>query len=136
MRFRLLRRRLTISAPRMAVRSALPWPFRWAFIAIVLGFCGAIGLWAFEFGRDIAGGDGNAKAELIELRADVLQLRTERDQAKLVANTSDSQLTTEKATQAGLVSQVRKLETENQALRDDLALVQTLMPLANKAIKR
>ena len=136
MRFRLLRRRLTISAPRMAVRSALPWPFRWAVIAIVLGFCGAIGLWAFEFGKDIAGVDGNAKAELIKLRAEVLQLRTERDQAKLVANTSDSQLTTEKATQAGLVSQVRKLETENQALRDDLALVQTLMPLANKAIKR
>lgn len=136
MRFRLLRRRLTISAPRMAVRSALPWPFRWAVIAIVLGFCGAIGLWAFEFGKDIAGVDGNAKDELIQLRAEVLQLRTERDQAKLVANTSDSQLTTEKATQAGLVSQVRKLETENQALRDDLALVQTLMPLANKAIKR
>lgn len=136
MRFRLLRRRLTISAPRMAVRSALPWPFRWAVIAIVLGFCGAIGLWAFEFGKDIAGVDGNAKDELIQLRAEVLQLRTERDQAKLVANTSGSQLTTEKATQAGLVSQVRKLETENQALRDDLALVQTLMPLANKAIKR
>ena len=38
MRFRLLRRRLTISAPRMAVRSALPWPFRWAVLAIVLGF--------------------------------------------------------------------------------------------------
>ncbi len=136
MRFRLLRRRLTISAPRMAVRSALPWPFRWAVIAIVLGFCGAIGLWAFEFGKDIAGVDGNAKDELIQLRAEVLQLRTERDQAKLVANTSGSQLTTEKTTQAGLVSQVRKLETENQALRDDLALVQTLMPLANKAIKR
>jgi hypothetical protein len=55
MRFRLLRRRLTISAPRMAVRSALPWPFRWAMLAIVLGFCAAIGLWAFEFGKDIAG---------------------------------------------------------------------------------
>ena len=55
MRFRLLRRRLTISAPRMAVRSALPWPFRWALLAIVLGFCSAIGLWAFEFGKDIAG---------------------------------------------------------------------------------
>ncbi len=55
MRFKLLRRRLTISAPRMAVRSALPWPFRWAVLAIVLGFCAAIGLWAFEFGKDIAG---------------------------------------------------------------------------------
>ena len=35
-------RRLTVSAPRMAVRSALPWPFRWAMLAIVAGFCAAI----------------------------------------------------------------------------------------------
>mgnify|MGYP000735789456 CR=1 FL=1 len=55
MRLRLLFRRLTVSAPRMAVRSALPWPFRWAMLAIVLGFCAAIGLWAFEFGKEIAG---------------------------------------------------------------------------------
>lgn len=136
MRFRLLRRRLTISAPRMAVRSALPWPFRWAMIAIVLGFCGAIGLWAFEFGKEIAGVDGNAKTELLKLRAEVQVLRTERNQAKLVANTSESLLTTEKATQTGLTSQVRKLEAENQALRDDVALFQTLMPLASKAAKR
>jgi len=50
MRLRLLMRRLTVSAPRMAVRSALPWPFRWAVWAIVAGFCAAIALWAFEFG--------------------------------------------------------------------------------------
>ena len=55
MRFKLLRRRLTISAPRMAVRSALPWPFRWAVLAIGAGLCAAIGLWAFEFGKEIAG---------------------------------------------------------------------------------
>ena len=58
MRFRLLRRRLTISAPRMAVRSALPWPFRWALLALVFGFCAAISLWAFEFGKVIADIDG------------------------------------------------------------------------------
>jgi len=48
MRFKLLRRRLTISAPRMKVRSAMPWPLQWAAAAIVLGFCGAIALWTFE----------------------------------------------------------------------------------------
>ena len=47
MRFRLLRRRLTISAPRVAVRNALPWPLRWLLAALLLGFsaCGrAVGL--------------------------------------------------------------------------------------------
>ena len=77
MRFRLLRRRLTISAPRMSVRSALPWPFRWAGLAIVLGFCAAIGLWAFEFGKDIAGLDGGTKEELTRARAELGGLRDE-----------------------------------------------------------
>ena len=47
MRFRLLRRRLTISAPRVAVRSALPWPLRWLVLALVMGLSGAAALWAF-----------------------------------------------------------------------------------------
>ena len=34
---RLLLRRLTVSAPRMSVRSALPWPLRWIGAAVVLG---------------------------------------------------------------------------------------------------
>ena len=133
MRFRLLRRRLTISAPSMAVRSHMPWPLRWALIAIVLGFCAAIALWAFEFGKDIAGLDGDTKAELQRLRSDMGKLREERDKAREVANTSSSQLATEKATQAGLASQVRKLEAENLGLRDDLGFFQTLMPLAGGA---
>ena len=99
MRFRLLRRRLTISAPRMAVRSALPWPFRWAMIAFVFGFCAAIGLWAFEFGKEIAGLDGGAGEELAKLRVEAGKLRQERDQAQSVANTSQTLLTAEKAAQ-------------------------------------
>lgn len=131
MRFRLLRRRLTVSAPRMAVRSALPWPFRWILFALVLGFSAAIALWAFEFGKDIAGLDRNDKVELVKLREETSKLREERDKAQSVANTADSQLATEKAMQEALNAQVKKLEGENQSLRDDLGFFQTLMPLAN-----
>src|SRR3569832_2080098 len=99
MRLKLLRRRLTISAPRMAVRSAMPWPLRWAVVAIVLGFCGAIALWAFEFGKTIAGLDAGAKEELVRLRADVEKTKAERDKAQSVLNTSASLITAEKAAQ-------------------------------------
>ena len=99
MRFKLLRRRLTISAPRMAVRSAMPWPLRWAGVAIMLGFCAAISLWAFEFGKSIAGLDSGAKEELLRLRADVAKLREERDKAQSILNTSASLITAEKAAQ-------------------------------------
>lgn len=128
MRFRLLRRRLTISAPRMAVRSALPWPFRWMVMAIVLGFSAAVALWAFEFGKGIAGLDTSGKEELVQLRADVQRLREERDKAQSVANTSGSQLTIERAAQARLAMQIRTLETENRALRDDLGFFEKLIP--------
>jgi hypothetical protein len=128
MRFKLLRRRLTISAPRMAVRSALPWPLRWAGAAIVLGFCAAIALWAFEFGKSIAGIDTGAKEELLRLRADADKLREDRNKAQSVMNTSASLLTAEKAAQDRLAAQVKSLEAENRALRDDLGFFQRLIP--------
>jgi hypothetical protein len=128
MRFKLLRRRLTISAPRMAVRSAMPWPFRWAVVAIVFGFCAAIALWAFEFGKTIAGIDAGAKEELLRLRSDTDKLRAERDRAQSVINTSTSLLTAEKAAQAQLAAQVKALEADNRRLRDDLAFFERLIP--------
>ena len=112
MRFKLLRRRLTISAPRMAVRSAMPWPLRWAGVAIVLGFCAAISLWAFEFGKEIAGLDVGAKEELAKLRAEVAGLRADRDKARSVGNTSASMLTAERAAQEKLAAQIKVLEAE------------------------
>ena len=120
MRFRLLRRRLTISAPRMAVRSALPWPFRWLVMAIVLGFSAAVALWAFEFGKNIAGLDSTSKEELTHLREEMARVKLERDQAQSVMNTSGSLLTAERAAQEKLTAQIRTLEAENQSLRDDL----------------
>ena len=135
MRFRLLRRRLTISAPRMSVRSALPWPFRWAVLAIVLGFCAAIGLWAFEFGKDIAGLEKGSKEEMVRLRAEAVSLRQEldkakelRDQAQSVANTAGTLVTAEKAAQQQLVAQVQQLELDNRRLRDDLGFFEKLIP--------
>jgi hypothetical protein len=128
MRFRLLRRRLTISAPRMAVRSAMPWPVRWVMIAVVFGFCAAISLWAFEFGKVIAGLERNSKEELASLRTEVQKLRDERDRAQSVVNTSDSLLTAEKSTQEHLTARIRQLEADNRALRDDLGFFEQLIP--------
>ncbi len=128
MRFRLLRRRLTISAPSMAIRSAMPWPLRWAAAALVLGFCAAIGLWAFELGKDIAGIDDNTKEDLAKLRIEVAQLKDQRDKAQSILNTSGSLLTAEKAAQEKIIAQVKQLESENRSLRDDLGFFEKLIP--------
>ncbi len=132
---RLLLRRLTVSAPRMSVRSALPWPLRWAGAAVVLGFCAAIGLWAFEFGKDIAGIDDSRVHELRQLERDVADLRQElasakeeRDQALAQANASTTMMTAEKAAQERLTLLNKQLEADNQRLRDDLGFFEKLIP--------
>lgn len=126
MRFRLLRRRLTISAPSMTVRGALPWPLRWIALALMLGFSAAIGLWAFEFGKDIAGLDRNAKEELLRLRTEVTQLRAENDKNISIVNTSGLTLVSEKAEKVKLNAQLKQLEVDNRTLREDLGFFEKL----------
>lgn len=128
MRFRLLRRRLTISAPSMAIRSSLPWPLKWGIAAVVLGFCGAIALWAFEFGKGIAGIDQGQKEQLAALKVEVAKLREERDKAQSLANVANVSITTERATQETLLQRVKQLESDNQTLRDDLGFFERLIP--------
>jgi hypothetical protein len=128
MRWKLLRRRFSVSAPRMIVRSHLPWPLRWAVIALTLGFSGALAMWAFEFGKDIAGLEHGATEELSRLRVEVAQLREEREEALSIANTADSLLTAERAAQDKLAQQIKQVEAENMALKNDLGFFERLLP--------
>ncbi len=128
MRWKLLRRRLSISAPRMIVRSHLPWPLRWVVVALVFGFSAALALWAFEFGKTIAGLDRDAKAELAQLRVEVSKLRAEREGAQSIANTAESLLRAERVAQDRLTQQIKQVESENLALKADLGFFERLLP--------
>ncbi len=134
MRWKLFRRRLSVSAPRMIVRSHLPWPLRWVVLALAFGFSAALALWAFEFGKEIAGLERGAKEELAQLRADVQRLRDERERAVSIANTADSLLKTERATQEKLTQQLRQAEAESLALKADLGFFERLLPAAGEGL--
>lgn len=112
----------------MIVRSHLPWPLRWAVIALVLGFSAALAMWAFEFGKDIAGLDTDAKTELANLRIEVAELRAERERTLSVANTAESLLKAERAAQEKLGQQIREVEADNLALKNDLGFFERLFP--------
>ena len=135
MRLRLLIRRLSVSSPRVAVRSALPWPFRWAVLAVVFGFCAAIELWAFQLGREIAELNGGAKIELQQARPKLVTLQAKlsaavmaRDQAQTIADTAGTLVNTEKEATTGLMAQNRQLDVENRKLKDDLGFFKKLIP--------
>jgi DnaJ-domain-containing protein 1 len=133
MRWKLFRRRLSISAPRMIVRSHLPWPLRWVVLAVAFGFSAALALWAFEFGKEIAGLERGAKEELAQLRAEVKTLRDERERAQSIANTADSLLKAERATQDRLNQQLRQAEAEVLALKADLGFFERLLPASGSS---
>lgn len=128
MRLRLWRRRLTVSAPRMAIRSALPWPLKWLLAGLVLGLSAAVAVTAFEFGRDIAGFDRSSHADLERLRAENQRLSDALAQAQAVANTVESLQAAERAAQKHLADQLKELQTRNQALQRDLGFFEQLMP--------
>ena len=135
MRWKLLRRRLSVSAPRVIVRSHLPWPLRWAVVALTLGFSAALALWAFEFGKEIAGLDRGSRQELAQLRLEVGTLRTENERARAVADSADSLVKAEKAAQERLAQQVRQLEAEKLALQADLGFFEGLMPVTGEGLQ-
>jgi hypothetical protein len=112
----------------MIVRSHLPWPLRWAAVALMFGFSAALALWAFEFGKNIAGLDRRSVDELAQLRVEVAELRAEREKAISVANTAQSLLTTEKTVQDRLAQQLKLVEADNMALKADLGFFERLLP--------
>ena len=135
MRLRLLRRRLTVSASRMDVRSATPWPVRLAFTAIAMCIGAAIAVWVFDYGQDNVGLGHDARQELRRMRAEVEslsgelgKLRDERDKVQSVVNTADTLVTAGKASQDKLLQQVKQLQAENQGLRNDLGVFEKLIP--------
>jgi hypothetical protein len=128
MRLKLLRRRLSIGAPRMIVRGHLPWPLRWAAIALMVGFSAALALWAFEFGREIAGVDRHSADELARMRLEVARLQAEHEKTMSIANTADSLLKTEKTVQDRLTQQLKQVEAENLELKGDLGFFERLLP--------
>jgi len=135
MRWKLIRRRLSVSAPRMIVRSHLPWPVRWAVAALVLGFSAAIALWAFEIGRDIAGLDLGLRDEVQRLRTEVQSLRAERDRAQAVADAADGLLKAGQAAQERLAQELRQSESRRQALEADLGFFERLLPAGGQPVQ-
>ena len=135
MRWKLLRRRLSVSAPRMIVRSHLPWPLRWIVLALMLGFSAALALWAFEFGKSIAGLDRDARQELDRLRVEAEALRGDLSSARAMAASAESLIKAEQAAQQRLAQQLRQLEAEKHALQADLGFFEGLMPVSGEGLQ-
>jgi hypothetical protein len=126
--FRFLRRRLTIAAPRMAVRTHIPWYWRGLFWIVVLSVSLAGANWVYDAGRRFAGFDsGEMRDELTELRQRAARLAEENTALRAENNAAGSRLAIEQTTQRDLAAQVATLEAENARVKEDIALIEGMV---------
>lgn len=123
LKLRRFRRRFGISAPKLAISPHVEWRWRILGGLAALLLTAGVSAVAYEFGsRTAAGGDARAlQQRLAALEAEVVELRS-------AAVASESSLQIERVAQQQLAKQVRALEAENGALRDDLAFFEGLIP--------
>ena len=125
---RKLRKRFGIAAPRVAVRTEVPWYLRWLGYAFVLGFAGAVAFWTYDAGRRFAGFDQDqVEQKLAETRAELASAHSELKRLRAIANAAGSQLAIERTAQERLAQQIRTLEKQDGKLREDLAIFERML---------
>ena len=127
-RFAKLRQRFGIAAPRMSVRTHVPWYLRWLGIAVLLAFSAALAVWMYDAGRRFAGFDrSEVEQELSTARSELIKLREELERLRAIANAADSKVSIERTAQQKLAQQARGLEQDNARLREELAIFESML---------
>ncbi|MBI1942883.1 MAG: hypothetical protein HYS35_04385 [Betaproteobacteria bacterium] len=123
-----LRQRFGIAAPKVAVRTHVPWYLRWLGIAVLLAFSAALAAWMYDAGRRFAGFDrSEVEQELALARGELAAARGELERLRALANASESRLSIERTAQQKLGQQMRGLEGENARLREELAIFESML---------
>lgn len=128
-RFKRLRQRFGISAPKLAIRTHVAWYWRALALIAILSLSLALAAWIYDAGRRIAGFHSDESVREIQaLRNYVMEIDRELTKLRSLAGSGESSLQMERATQRQLSAQVKSLELENAALKQDLAFFEGLMP--------
>src|SRR6185436_10495824 len=127
-RFWKLRQRFGIAAPKVLVRTHVPWYLRWIGIAVLLALSATLAAWMYDAGRRFAGFDRcEVEQELSAARGELAKLRAELERLRAIANAADSKVSIERTTQQKVSQQARALEQENMRLREELAIFESML---------
>ncbi|MBI3524802.1 MAG: hypothetical protein HY066_09865 [Betaproteobacteria bacterium] len=121
------RGRFGISAPRVTVRTHLPWYWWTLSVVALLAIALASAAWIYDAGRRFAGFDrSETEREIDTLHGRTAELEKELARLRSLADVSDSKLQIELTTQQQLTRQVEVLENENAQLKEDLSVFENL----------
>jgi hypothetical protein len=127
-RWKVIRQRFGIAAPRVEVQTQIPWYWRWAGIAVLIGIAGAAAAWIYDAGRRYAGFDrSEVLQELQAVRSDLDSARAELERLRAIANAADARLSIERTAQQKLAQQIRVLEQDNARVREELATFESML---------
>lgn len=127
MMIRKLRRKFSISAPRLAVRPHVPWYVRWAITLPFILAAGGVVWWAYDSGLELAGFHrGLAEQELEVLRNRVALLDAENIRMANQMASDERQAQIERSAMQETALQVKSLNEENERLKEDLSFFQNL----------
>jgi len=126
-------RHFRIDAPRMAVRSHLPWPWRATVVLALLGIVAGMWWWGFDFGQIFGGFNRKEIAAKLEtLEADNATLRAESTSLRARNSQLESELAMTAGAQATLSKQALELMGENSQLKEELTFLQQLVSDSSK----
>jgi len=134
MKWKLWLRNLSVSGPRVAVRTQLPWSFHALFALVGLSLAVAVGFWIYESGRSLGDPDrSDISGELNRIRVQLAHITAERDKQMAAAINWESQLKVERSAQQQVRVQIKMLEDENAKLKADLSFFESLLPMPASA---
>ena len=130
---RRLSRQFSISAPRMAVRTHLGWPWRVGLAVVFVAVIAGMWWWGFDFGQLLGGfNQRENQTRLAALEADTAT--AQRDAAALRARNTqlESELAMMRGLQTTLERQQQEIQQENARLKDELSFLQHFFAEPNK----
>jgi hypothetical protein len=124
---RTIKRKFSISAPRLSVRPHVPWYVRWAIILPFIFVAGVVVWWAYDSGLELAGFHrGLAEKELGGLRERVAFLESENANLANQVASFERQTQIERSALQETSTQIKSLNEENLRLKEDLSFFQNI----------
>lgn len=123
LKLRRIRRHFGIAAPKLVVRSHVPWPW-FALLGSLLLVLVVVVVWLVMQRNET----GEMGREVQTLRQQLQELDEELGVLRATAGTRQNAVSIERATQQQLLTRIQNLERENGALKEDILLFERLIP--------
>ena len=133
--WRRVRQNFGISAPRMAVRTHLPWWGRGTIVLTLVAIIAGMWWWGFDFGQIFGGFNRKEiEARISTLETEAKKLRSEAFDLRAKNSTLESELAMARGSQETQQRQSIELSGENAQLKEELAFLQKLVSDSSKQV--